>query len=93
MYKLYIIKMLIDFLKENGLLEQRLPYLRVFIRNELGYIFRYFRFSLFEYIKFVNEYRGYVKEINDKNIGFYKVYLQYKTPVFFFKIFKMCYWQ
>ncbi len=79
-----ILKHHIEFKYENYnyILKRRLLSLKSLYQK---YLSRYS--SLFEYIKFVNEYRGYVKEINDKNIGFYKVYLQYKTPVFFFKIF------
>lgn len=90
--KLYILKEYIEFLEKNNLLERMLECLKIHIRNELGYIFRYFKFSVFEYIKFMIKYSKYTRNINDKEIGFYKIYLKYKTPWRFIKLLTKCYW-
>ena len=90
--KLKLIKEYMDFLGRNDLLEERFRLLKIFIRNEFWYIFRYYGLSLFELIKFLREYHSYTDPLNNKELGFYNIYLKFRTPWFFFKILKMCYW-
>ena len=90
--KLYILKEYIEFLEKNNLLYRMLECLKINIRNELGYIFRYFNFSVIEYIVFMIKYRKYTRNIKDKDIGFYKIYLKYRTPWWFLRLLTKCYW-
>lgn len=90
--KLYIIKEYIEFLEKNNLIERMLECLKINIRNELGYIFRYFNFSVLEYIKFMIKYGIYTKNIKDKEVYFYNIYLKYRTPWHFIRLLNHCYW-
>lgn len=90
--KLSIIQQYINFLEKYNLKERMAECLKHYIRAELGYIFRYFRFSPFEYIKFIKKYNAYTKIVNNKSLSFYNVYFKFKTPWFFLKVLEMCYW-
>ena len=91
--KLYIIKYYIEFLEKYKLVEQMYNCLKLITKRELIYIFRYYKFSLFEYIKFVKLYNFIIKDVQKKNeMNFYNIYLKYKTPWFLIKMLKMCCW-
>jgi len=90
--KLGIIQEYIDFLEKNNLKEKRSEHLKIFIEGEFYYIFRYFKLSLFDFIKILRIYNNTIKNQNNKKLSFYNVYLKYKTPWHFFKVFRMCYW-
>jgi len=91
--RLHIIEQYADFINKNNLISEIPQFVKHVLRNNLRYVFRFYKLSLFDIIYYIICYQHCIKDINvNKDLSIWNLYLRLFSPMFIIKSFYRSIW-